>query len=214
MILSKVALIDLGLQAHRAGERLGEVGVHALDGLAVRADELVGRVARVGGDGQRALGLDRRRDERRDRRSAPEAVELVDEDVDEDELDVVLLLLLLPHPATADAASASTANAIVGRGMESFHLLLRGSSGAPPDPEDTAADQTVERQRVARRIAHQRPGGMLLDRGARMLEASDYAIALGAVGQPRRLRGAAPRCPGGAVGAPALSQVFAPKWWW
>jgi hypothetical protein len=28
--------------------------------------------------------------------------------------------LLLPHPATADAASASTANAIVGRGMESF----------------------------------------------------------------------------------------------
>ena len=35
MIAVEGRVDHLGLEAHHAGERLGEVGVHALDGLAV-----------------------------------------------------------------------------------------------------------------------------------------------------------------------------------
>ena len=52
---------DLDLEAHQGTQSVHQVGVHPHHGLAVGPDELVGRVAGIGGDREGALGLDRGR---------------------------------------------------------------------------------------------------------------------------------------------------------
>jgi hypothetical protein len=83
--------------------------------VAVRSDELVGGVARVRRDGQRALRLECGRYERLDRRVASAAGRgrRLDDDGAAAELELVLadelLLLLLPHATMATALSSSSA---------------------------------------------------------------------------------------------------------
>ena len=57
---------EIGLQSHHARDGVAEIGAHALDGVAVGADELVRRISSVGCDGQGPFGLDLRRDFRSD----------------------------------------------------------------------------------------------------------------------------------------------------
>ena len=68
MMLSNVMFWTLGLEAHQLGDGLGHVRVHADHRLAVRGDELIGRIGRVSGHRQRAARLDVGRDLGDDRR--------------------------------------------------------------------------------------------------------------------------------------------------
>ena len=81
------------------------------------------------------------------------------------------------------------------------------------DPDRVARYAVAQHERVARRVARERPVRVLLD-------VRPLAIALDQRGRARprpaaRSRSAAaPRSPGAGGGAPPLRQVLAPTWWW